>query len=97
MTQPVWQVTRLAVLLDRFKINKHMHLFEMFTPAIEGYQDVESDNSKPKWRESRKTKLTLRQIRKLRKMNDVRNYEKASYLKKIHAQYSQPKPDQPQL
>ena len=74
-----------------------MLLFEMFTPAIEGYQDVESDNSKPKWKESRKTKLTLRQIRKLRKMNDVRNYEKSSYLKKINAQYSQPKPDQPQL
>jgi hypothetical protein len=74
-----------------------MKLFEMFTPAIEGYQDVESDNSKPKWRESRKTKLTLRQIRKLRKMNDVRNYEKANYLKKIHAQYSQPAADQPQL
>ena len=74
-----------------------MKLFEMFTAAIEGYQDVESDNSKPKWKESRKTKLTLRQIRKLRKMNDVRNYEKASYLKKINAQYSQPKPDQPQL
>ncbi len=74
-----------------------MKLFEMFTPAIEGYQDVESDNSKPKWKESRKTKLTLRQIRKLRKMNDVRNYEKANYLKKINAQYSQPKADQPQL
>ena len=74
-----------------------MKLFEMFTPAIEGYQDVESDNSKPKWKESRKTKLTLRQIRKLRKMNDVRNYEKANYLKKIHAQYSQPKADQPQI
>ena len=74
-----------------------MKLFEMFTPAIEGYQDVESDNSKPKWKESRKTKLTLRQIRKLRKMNDVRNYEKANYLKKIHAQYSQRKADQPQL
>lgn len=74
-----------------------MKLFEMFTPAIEGYQDVESDNSKPKWKESRKTKLTLRQIRKLRKMNDVRNYEKSIYLKKINAQYSQPKPDQPQL
>ncbi len=74
-----------------------MLLFEMFTPAIEGYQDVESDNSKPKWKESRKTKLTLRQIRKLRKMNDVRNYEKANYLKKINAQYSQPKADQPQL
>jgi hypothetical protein len=74
-----------------------MKLLEMFTPAIEGYQDVESDNSKPKWKESRKTKLTLRQIRKLRKMNDVRNYEKANYLKKINAQYSQPKADQPQL
>jgi hypothetical protein len=74
-----------------------MKLFEMFTPTIEGYQDVESDNSKPKWKESRKTKLTLRQIRKLRKMNDVRNYEKANYLKKINAQYSQPKADQPQL
>jgi hypothetical protein len=74
-----------------------MKLFEMFTPAIEGYQDVESDNSKPKWKESRKTKLTLRQICKLRKMNDVRNYEKANYLKKINAQYSQPAPDQPQL
>lgn len=69
-----------------------MRLFEMFTPAIEGYQDVESDNSKPKWRESRKTKLTLRQIRKLRKMNDVRNYEKVMYLKKVHVQYG-PKPE----
>ena len=64
-----------------------MLLFEIFTPAIEGYQDVESDNSKPKWKESRKTKLTLRQIRKLRKMLDVRNFEKAKYIKKVHEQY----------
>jgi hypothetical protein len=64
-----------------------MKLFEMFEPAIEGYQDVQSDNSKPKWKESRKTKLTLKQIRKLRKMNDVRNYEKSQYLKKVHEQY----------
>jgi hypothetical protein len=64
-----------------------MKLFEMFEPAIPGYQDIESDNSKPKWKESRKTKLTLKQIRKLRKMNDVRNYEKAKYLKKVHEQY----------
>ena len=64
-----------------------MKLFEMFDPAIPGYQDVGSDNSSPKWRESRKTKLTLKQIRKLRKMNDVRNYEKVQYLKKVHEQY----------
>jgi hypothetical protein len=64
-----------------------MKLFEMFDAAIPGYQDVESDNSSPRWKESRKTKLTLRQIRKLRKMLDVRNYEKQKYLKKVHEQY----------
>ena len=64
-----------------------MKLMEMFDAPVQGYQDVANDNSKPKWRESRKTKLTLRQIRKLRKMNDVRNYEKVNYLKKVHQQY----------
>jgi len=64
-----------------------MKLMEMFNPAIEGYQDVASDNSRPEWKESRKTKLTLRQIRKLRKMMDVRNYEKKMYMKKVQEQY----------
>ena len=64
-----------------------MKLFEMFDKAVPGYQDLGSDNSSPKWKESRKTKLTLKQIRKLRKMNDVRNYEKVQYLKKVHEQY----------
>lgn len=64
-----------------------MKLFEMFDAATPGYQDLSSDNSKPKWRESRKTKLTLRQIRKLRKMLDVRSYERSQYLKKVHEQY----------
>jgi hypothetical protein len=64
-----------------------MKLFEMFKPAVAGYQDVEDDNSKPKWKESRKTKLTLRQIRKLRKMIDVRNFERAENLKKVRKQY----------
>jgi hypothetical protein len=43
-----------------------MKLFEMYDAPLQGYQDVEADNSKPKWKESRKTKLTLKQIRKLR-------------------------------
>jgi len=73
-----------------------MLLNEMFDPAIPGYQDEKSDNSKPKWKESRKTKLTLRQIRKLRKMNDVRSYEKAQTLKKVRKQY-QPAATEPQL
>lgn len=64
-----------------------MKLLEMFDPPIAGYQDISSDNSKPQWKQSRKTKLTLMQIRKLRKMLDVRNYEKKQYLKKVHDQY----------
>jgi hypothetical protein len=67
-----------------------MRLLEMFNAAIPGYQDVASDHSSPKWKESRKTKLTLKQIRKLRKMMDVRSYEKVKNLKKIHQQYGAP-------
>jgi hypothetical protein len=64
-----------------------MKLMEMFDAPVQGYQDIASDNSSPKWKESRKTKLTLRQIRKLRKMLDVRSYEKKQHLKKVHEQY----------
>jgi hypothetical protein len=64
-----------------------MKLFEMFDKPIEGYQDVNQDNSKPIWKQSRKTKLTLKQIRKLRKMLDVRNYEKQKHMKRVHEQY----------
>jgi hypothetical protein len=67
-----------------------MKLFEMFDAAIPGYQDQEKDNTRLKWKETRKTKLTLRQIRKLRKMIDVRNYEKAQNLKKVRKQYEVP-------
>lgn len=64
-----------------------MLLSEMFTAPINGLQDVNTDNSKPTYRTSRKTKLTLRQIRKLRRMLDVRNYEKTQYLEKVRKQY----------
>lgn len=64
-----------------------MQLFEMFDPPVQGMQDVGEDNSKPVWRTSRKTKLTLKQIRKLRRMLDVRNYEKKIYLGKVRKQY----------
>lgn len=72
------------------KINSYMKLMEMFDTAVAGYQDLESDNSGPKWKESRKTKLTLCQLRKLRKMLDVRNWEAKQNLKRVHAQYSVP-------
>ena len=69
-----------------------MNLFEMYEPAIAGFQDEKDDQSKPQWKQLRKTKLTLMQIRKLRKMMDVRKYEQQENLKKIHAQYA-PKAD----
>lgn len=72
-----------------------MKLFELYDRAIPGYSDVKDDNSQPKWKDLRKTKLTLRQIRKLRKMADVRAFEKAENLKKVRSQY---KPaEQPQM
>lgn len=64
-----------------------MKLNEMFDPPVAGYQDVDQDNSKPTWKASRKTKLTLKQIRKLRKMLDVRQYERQLHLKKVRKQY----------
>ena len=64
-----------------------MQLFEMFDAPINGMQDINADNSKPVYRTSRKTKLTLKQIRKLRRMIDVRNYEKNIYLTKVRKQY----------
>jgi hypothetical protein len=38
----------------------------------------------------RKTRLTLRQLRKLRQMNDVRTYEYKEKLKLIRQQYAPP-------
>lgn len=64
-----------------------MKLTEMFDPPVAGLQDVNQDNSKPVYRTSRKTKLTLKQIRKLRRMLDVRNYEKKQHLDKVREQY----------
>jgi hypothetical protein len=64
-----------------------MNLLEMFDAPINGMQDVNADNSKPTYRTSRKTKLTLKQIRKLRRMLDVRNYEKQKYLDNVRKQY----------
>lgn len=64
-----------------------MFLFELYEPPVAGMQDVESDNSKPSWEASRKTKLTLEQIRRLRKMLDVRNFERTEHLKKVKKQY----------
>jgi len=55
---------------------------------IPGMQDLGDDQS-TKY-SLRQTRLTLKQINKLRKMNDIREYEKEAKLKNIRAQYSTP-------
>ena len=67
-----------------------MQLNEMFDQAVPGYQDVQDDNTQLDDDATRKTRLTLKQINKLRKMLDVRNVEYREKLKKIQKQYAAP-------
>lgn len=67
-----------------------MTLFEFFHKDPAGYQDVQDDNSQPQLGQLRKTKLTLRQINKLRRMNDVRTFEYKEKLKDVRKQYQPP-------
>jgi hypothetical protein len=64
-----------------------MILNELYDRSPEAYQDLNQDNSQTTLNSLRKTRLTLRQINKLRQMNDVRNYEYKEKLKNIRKQY----------
>lgn len=66
-----------------------MNLFEMFDAAPDGYQDLEDDNSTLGFDDLRKSRLTLMQINKLRRMQDLRAYEKEEKLTRVKRQYSQ--------
>ena len=67
-----------------------MILNEFYKKEPEAYQDLEDDNSQPQLGDLRKTRLTLRQLNKLRKMNDVRAYEYKEMLKLVRQQYAPP-------
>jgi hypothetical protein len=67
-----------------------MILNEIYQGVPAAYQDVAQDNTQPTLGDLRKTKLTLRQINKLRRMNDLRTYEYKEKLKQIKKQYSPP-------
>lgn len=63
---------------------------EFYNKAPTDFQDVDQDQSQPRWLETRKTRLTLAAINKIRRMNEVQSYEKAKNLKRIRQQYSPP-------
>ena len=67
-----------------------MILNEFWKKEPEAYQDVADDNSQPTLGDLRKTHLTLRQLNKLRKMNDVRAVEYKEKLKLVRQQYAPP-------
>ena len=67
-----------------------MLLNEVFHKDPEAFQDVSQDNSQPQQGDLRKSRLTLRQLNKLRKMNDVRTYEFKEKLKLVRKQYAPP-------
>lgn len=67
-----------------------MILNEFYDKVPGAYQDLSQDNSQPTLKNLRKTKLTLRQIKKLRQINDVRSMEQKEKLKFIRLQYAPP-------
>ena len=67
-----------------------MILNELYDRSPAAYQDLGQDNSQPRLGDLRKTKLTLRQLNKLRKMNDVRAYEFKEKLKRVKTMYAPP-------
>ena len=78
------------VLLQCQQYKYNMILNELYQREPEAYQDVSQDNSQPQLGDLRKTRLTLRQLRKLRQMNDVRTYEYKEKLKLIRQEYAPP-------
>jgi hypothetical protein len=67
-----------------------MILNEFWSKEPEAYQDLEQDNSQSKLGDLRKSHLTLRQLNKLRKMNDIRAVEYKEKLKLVRLQYAPP-------
>lgn len=67
-----------------------MLLNEFFDKEPSAYQDLKQDNGQAELGDLRKSRLTLRQLNKLRQMNDVRMVEYKEKLKLVKQQYSPP-------
>ncbi len=69
-----------------------MILNELFTKQSEEIHDASQDNSTLKYEDSRKTRLTLAQINRLRKMNDMRALEHEKEMAFVRKMYAPPSP-----
>jgi len=67
-----------------------MNLLEVFQDAPTGYRSEKDDNTALKLKDLRKTKLTLKQLNRLRIMNDVRKLEHEKKLEQVRKQFATP-------
>lgn len=65
-----------------------MILNEFFDQEPEAYQDLSQDNSQTMLSDTRKSRLTLAQLRQLRSLNDARMVEYRQKLTKVKNQYA---------
>lgn len=64
-----------------------MQLLELYNQIPDGYRTEKEDNSVIKTNDTRKTRLTLDRLNKLRIMNDTRKLEHEKKLEKVSVQY----------
>ena len=65
-----------------------MLLVEFFQKSEDGYRDENSDNTTLDLKDTRKTRLTLSHLNRLRTANDVRKFENDQKSDEIVTQYS---------
>jgi|TARA_R110000868_G_scaffold194039_1_gene439353 hypothetical protein len=74
-----------------------MNILEIFELTPQGYNTEKEDNTVSKLSDLRKTKLTLKQLNRLRIMNDVRKLEHEQKLETVRTQYKTPVADMTSL
>ena len=65
-----------------------MNLYEFFSPEPFGYYSGGQDQTIEKPTHTRKSRLTIEQINRLRVMNDIRKLEYEKSIEKINSQYA---------
>jgi len=72
-----------------------MNLLEVFEDLSQGYGSEREDNTPLKFSDLCKTKLTLKQLNRLRVMNDVRKLEHEQKIEQVQQQYKAPAAEAP--
>ena len=67
-----------------------MILLELYEKIPDGYYSEKDDNTAIRATDTRKTRLTLDRLNKLRAMNDTRKLEHEQMLDKVSKQYQPP-------